>query len=469
MTSSNTTGLRPAVLPAIERVHFTDPTAARAWEQLRSVIETRFGAGGRKLDKAVTWHDLVQAGLANMRLPDGRLIRGKVGGEFVPAAMAAIDSAPPDGIPPAPTGLVVTPALATVMLEWDKPAFAHYGYAELWRASTNNLAQAVMVGQTTAWVYADPLQSGDEVTYWYWIRFISAGGKQGPFNAVSGTSGAWEPPDAVPPAPTGLATTDALAAILLQWDDPAFEYYGHAEVWRADSNVRDLAEKIGQSNGWGYTDHINEAAGASWWYWIRFVSRGGKTGPWHGLDGVQGSVSADPQYLLDILNGKITTGQFAQGVIEGISDATLAELFSTHPLIEDLSDPPAAHRHPPIPPSARLPRCKPNCRAILRWWMPRPQPPSTRAAPTPIKSVQWRRSLAAILPQWIRKPRRRSIKPAPMRRNWVRLPRRRKAIALPSSPSRTRGWPGTRPMPHNCQPWWRGCPLAPASWQPRPV
>ena len=58
--------------------------------------------------------------------------------------------------PPAPTGFKATPGLGTVVLEWDKPNFAYFGYAEIFRGTTNNQAQAVSVGQTTGWVYADP-------------------------------------------------------------------------------------------------------------------------------------------------------------------------------------------------------------------------------------------------------------------------------------------------------------------------
>ena len=184
MTTSKQTGLRRTELPAVERVRFQDAAASRAWESMRQVLDTRFGKGGSKLDKSVTWGDLVEAGIANMRLPNGKLIAVTDGdGTFMPSAPPVID-----GIPPAPTGLTVSPGLATVFLQWDKPEFNYFGYAEIFRSTSNNQSTAVSIGQTTSWMYSDPVGSAGE-TFYYWVRFVSVGGKPGPFNSVEGESG----------------------------------------------------------------------------------------------------------------------------------------------------------------------------------------------------------------------------------------------------------------------------------------
>lgn len=182
MRTSKRTGLRRAEIPSVDQVKFPDPAANKAWEQLRTVIETRFGKSGQRLDKAVTWGDLVEEGLAKWRNSKGNIISGSPV-DFLPVVPPVID-----GMPPAPTGFKVTPGLAMVYLEWDKPEFDYFGKAEIWRATTNNQSQAVLVGQTTNWVYVDELGEAG-VRYYYWVRFISVGGKIGPFNSVGGIRG----------------------------------------------------------------------------------------------------------------------------------------------------------------------------------------------------------------------------------------------------------------------------------------
>ncbi|MGN6658755.1 MAG: hypothetical protein ACTHKN_07145 [Achromobacter mucicolens] len=187
MATSQRSGLRYTDLPAIETAQLPgNPAATRALEQMRMTLATRFGKGGQAVDRAVTWGDLVENGIVSMRGADGRpILITNPGGAFQPSTPPVVD-----GIPPAPTGFTATPALGSVVLEWDKPNFAHFGYAEIFRATTNNQSQALSAGQTTGWLHADPVGGDAAVTYYYWVRYVSVGGKVGPFNAVGGTSGA---------------------------------------------------------------------------------------------------------------------------------------------------------------------------------------------------------------------------------------------------------------------------------------
>ena len=162
MATSQRSGLRYADLPAIEAAQLPgNPAATRALEQIRQTLGMRFGQGGQMVDRAVTWGDLVENGIVTMRGADGKPILIKnPGGTFQPSTPPVVD-----GIPPAPTGFKATPGLGTVVLEWDKPNFAYFGYAEIFRGTTNNQAQAVSVGQTTGWVYADPVGGNGGVTF----------------------------------------------------------------------------------------------------------------------------------------------------------------------------------------------------------------------------------------------------------------------------------------------------------------
>lgn len=180
MATSTKTGLRTAQLPAIDRVRFQDAAATRAWEQMRQTLEVRFGRSGNKLDRAVTFADLIENGFAAFKTSGGKPISGDA--DIVPAPT-------PDGIPPAPTGLQTSPGLAIVILQWDRSPFPYFGYAEVWRGTENNLSKAQPVGQTTGWIYSD-IDVKPGVRYFYWVRFVSRGGKPGPFNGVAGAAGA---------------------------------------------------------------------------------------------------------------------------------------------------------------------------------------------------------------------------------------------------------------------------------------
>jgi hypothetical protein len=92
--------------------------------------------------------------------------------------------------PPKLTGFVVSGAFRTIELSWIDPAYLYYSHVEIWRADTDNLGQAVLIGTTEANVYPDtPSQASLSKTYYYWIRCVSIAGNEGPFNATVGTPG----------------------------------------------------------------------------------------------------------------------------------------------------------------------------------------------------------------------------------------------------------------------------------------
>lgn len=114
---------------------------------------------------------------------------GPFGGVTQEDILAALpDSLSDSSIPPAPTGLVVTGAFATIMLLWNKPTYRNHGYAEIWRNETDNLGTAVLIGQTPGYLYSDAI--GNSMQAYYWIRYVSQAGIVGPFNSVSGSFGA---------------------------------------------------------------------------------------------------------------------------------------------------------------------------------------------------------------------------------------------------------------------------------------
>ena len=133
-------------------------------DRLRELVN---GGGAGRL---VTAKDLADAGVVTIG-SDGSLAASAVTTDY--------------GTPPAPTGVTATPAIRNVIIEWDTPAYPTHAYAEVWGASTDNQAAAVLLGQTPGAVYADEL--GPSATRYYWVRFVNTQFTTGPFNGLSGT------------------------------------------------------------------------------------------------------------------------------------------------------------------------------------------------------------------------------------------------------------------------------------------
>ena len=102
-----------------------------------------------------------------------------------------------------------------------------------------------------------------------------------------------------PPTATGLTAIGALTTIMLEWDDPLYANFAHAEIWRAGVDNQGLAVLIGTSTGVLYADSVD--AQSSYYYWVRFVSKAGIVGAFNAIAGVHGMTSADPVNLINIL------------------------------------------------------------------------------------------------------------------------------------------------------------------------
>ena len=123
-----------------------------------------------------------------------------------------------------------------------------------------------------------------------------------------------------PPAPTNVATSGALANIIVTWDDPT--YYGHsyAEVWGSATNDLGTAVLLGMAPGATYVDAIG--SGATRYYWVRFVNVIGVFGPFNNTAGTVGQTAYDPAYLLEVLTDSITTSELSTALNTTISTNT---------------------------------------------------------------------------------------------------------------------------------------------------
>lgn len=152
----------------LPRIPTSVPKDAQDWFLAAQKIIDKyiFGSDGSRL---VSINDLTKAGIADR---DGSGVR------------------PPAGnltTPPKVTGLRADGALASIIIAWKNPSFANYSHTELWRASVDDLGQAVNIQETPVESYVDMVGSGS--TKFYWARAVSKAGVAGDFNAAAGTKG----------------------------------------------------------------------------------------------------------------------------------------------------------------------------------------------------------------------------------------------------------------------------------------
>ena len=94
--------------------------------------------------------------------------------------------------PPAPVSLTASGAMTSVVLTWGGVSYNPcYSHTEIWRADTNDVGQAVLIGTATAGMFADAVGSDD--SNYYWVRFVNVLSDTGPYNQTAGTAGATAP------------------------------------------------------------------------------------------------------------------------------------------------------------------------------------------------------------------------------------------------------------------------------------
>ena len=180
-------------LPALGVVATKYPELTPFLLALKEFVEVRDGRIGDPLERFVTLRDLAGVDLLNV---------SRIGRSGTVLSPGGAVGAPDLTIPPVPTGLAASGAIQSIILDWTDP-FALYGnhsYTEVWRADTDDLGAAVLVGQSPSFVWVDQVATGQ--TKYYWIRFVSTANIVGPFNSAAGT-----------PATTGFVMSEDLAEL----------------------------------------------------------------------------------------------------------------------------------------------------------------------------------------------------------------------------------------------------------------
>ena len=102
-----------------------------------------------------------------------------------------------------------------------------------------------------------------------------------------------------PTSLSGLTAAGALGNVILNWDTPTYKGHAYTEVWAHTSDVIGDAVLVGMTAGTSFVHSLGSAA--TRYYWIRSVNQDGIAGAYNSTNGVQGSTSQDPAYLMDVL------------------------------------------------------------------------------------------------------------------------------------------------------------------------
>ncbi len=230
--------------------------------KLKETFEVRNAQLGSPLDANPTYRDLIEAGLIKVSEDTPLLAAGR---EFRLDTRTWITSNIPNWItdntvPPVPTGFMVTANTSVITLIWDYPVFTNYKQTIIYRATSNNLSSAAVIGSNTGNTYVDDLPPYG-TAYYYWIRHESKSELLSDFNSTNGTT-----VGNVPAQPT-VSYAFAGGDLVLSWTTPTsnltIQYF---EVSYGDSPGAN-AVGISQSNSL----RVRVDFGGTRKYWVRAV------------------------------------------------------------------------------------------------------------------------------------------------------------------------------------------------------
>ena len=114
----------------------------RFGESIKQNLDTLQGQRGDKLDRAVTFRDLLDAGI--VKLASG--IRNFDGNA---ASISLTEDLPNLDVPPAPTNLTASGAFQNIILAWDMKRYLGHSAFEVYRHTSDVISSATLVAQVS--------------------------------------------------------------------------------------------------------------------------------------------------------------------------------------------------------------------------------------------------------------------------------------------------------------------------------
>tara|TARA_R100000773_G_scaffold43074_1_gene41051 strand:+ start:1741 stop:3981 length:2241 start_codon:yes stop_codon:yes gene_type:complete len=180
----------------------------RFGETLKQNLEVLQGNRGDKLDRAVTFRDLLDTGIV-------KLAAGITNFNGNASSVSVINELPNLIIPPAPTNLVASGAFQNIILSWDMQRYVGHSGFEVFRHTSDVIASATLIAQVSGFtgIYSDSV--GSNADFYYWVRAVNQNGVTGPFNSSTGTRGQTAPDvNFLLSTLTGAITSSELASSL---------------------------------------------------------------------------------------------------------------------------------------------------------------------------------------------------------------------------------------------------------------
>ena len=152
-------------------------------ESLKESVDCLVGSRGNPLDKAVTYQDLLDSGLAVLAFGSANF-----SGDPTNLTAPPVDNTNPIfRIPPAPTNLEANGAFQNILLKWDLEDYIGHSATEIYRHTSDSITDATLIGRASGTIFSDSVGGGK--TFYYWVRAVNQNGVFGPYNSSAGTLG----------------------------------------------------------------------------------------------------------------------------------------------------------------------------------------------------------------------------------------------------------------------------------------
>lgn len=154
---------------------------------MMEILETGEGIRGDKLDRKLTLRDMLDGGLANLRVPGNP-----------DSGITAPDGPQNMAVPPRPLGFAADGSFFGMNhLSWEPPSeqYNNHSITNIYRNETDNFATAAVIGREPGMFYSDTVRNDVDIIddptslpgYYYWITFTTTSNIEGPPNSSSGT------------------------------------------------------------------------------------------------------------------------------------------------------------------------------------------------------------------------------------------------------------------------------------------